>query len=209
MVAITADYRVKSRNNVAAVECVRDAKSAMRWVRENASRLRIDPDRIVAGGGSAGGHIAACTGVIDGLDTEGESTAVSSRPNAMVLYNPVMSWDGLAETLEDEKLGEERLGIEPDKLSPHKNVRPGVPPTIMFFGSDDRLIEGAKAFMADDLKAGNRCELVVYDGQRHSFFNYGRGDNEYFKKTLTAADEFLQSLGYLKGPATVDAFFAK
>lgn len=101
MVAITADYRVASRQNVKAVDCVRDAKSAIRYVRENAARLGVDPQHIAAGGGSAGGHIAACTGTIIGLDEEGENTAISSVPNAMVLFNPVMSWDGL--TTSDEE----------------------------------------------------------------------------------------------------------
>ena len=61
MVAVRADYRVKSRHGVTPKECVEDAKSAMRWVRQNAAQLGVDPDRIVAAGGSAGGHIAACT----------------------------------------------------------------------------------------------------------------------------------------------------
>src|SRR5688572_26427217 len=61
LVAITADYRVASRHGVTAIECVKDAKSAVRWVRKNAGRLGVDPNRIAAGGGSAGGHIAAAS----------------------------------------------------------------------------------------------------------------------------------------------------
>jgi acetyl esterase len=68
MVAMTADYRVSSRHQVKAVSCVTDAKSAVRWARANADRLGIDPNRLAAGGGSAGGHIAACTGVVKGFD---------------------------------------------------------------------------------------------------------------------------------------------
>ncbi len=67
MVAIAADYRVASRNQVKAVECVKDAKSAIRFVRKNAARLGVDPDRIVAAGGSAGGHLAAACGTIAGF----------------------------------------------------------------------------------------------------------------------------------------------
>src|SRR5215472_16300799 len=61
MVAARADYRVKSRHGVTPDACVEDAKSAVRWLRQNAARLGLDPDRVVASGGSAGGHIAACT----------------------------------------------------------------------------------------------------------------------------------------------------
>ena len=46
-------------------------------------------------------------------------------------------------------------------------------------------------------KAGNRCELVGYEGQGHGFFNYGRGDGRYYRETLAAADKFLVSLKYL------------
>ncbi len=56
MVVFSADYRVKSRNKTTPFECVKDGKSAIRWVREHAAELGIDPDRIVAAGGSAGGH---------------------------------------------------------------------------------------------------------------------------------------------------------
>lgn len=79
MIAITADYR--SRQGVQVVECVKDAKAAIAWVRENAQRLGIDPNKIAASGGSAGGHLAACTGTINGFGSD-------ERPNAMILFNP-------------------------------------------------------------------------------------------------------------------------
>jgi hypothetical protein len=87
MLAIAADYRVASRHNVKVVSCVADAKSAVRWVRVHAGTLGVDPEKIVAAGGSAGGHLAACTGTITGLDEQGEDLGVSSRPNAMILFN--------------------------------------------------------------------------------------------------------------------------
>src|ERR1700733_10765315 len=105
---IRADYWVKSRHDVTPDACVEDAKSAVRWLRQNAAMLGIDPDRIVASGGSAGGHIAACT-ACPGLDAEGEDLQVSSRPNALLLFNPVLRFDGVAELMslidKDEKLG--------------------------------------------------------------------------------------------------------
>src|SRR5262249_6559933 len=71
MIAARADYRVKSRHDVTPDACVEDAKSAVRWLRQNTAMLGVDPDRIVASGGSAGGHIAACT-ACTGLDAAGE-----------------------------------------------------------------------------------------------------------------------------------------
>ena len=58
MVAILADYRVFRRHGTTALEAMADARSAVRWVRANASKLGVDPNRIVAAGGSSGGHIA-------------------------------------------------------------------------------------------------------------------------------------------------------
>lgn len=63
----------------------------------------------------------------------------------------------------------------------------------------------AEAFAAAMKKAGNRCELVGYEGQGHGFFNFGRGDDQYFRETLAAADQFLISLGYLTPQKTTPA----
>jgi len=57
MVAAAAEYRVKSRNKTTPRECVKDGKSAVRWLRQHAGELGIDPKRVAAGGGSAGGHV--------------------------------------------------------------------------------------------------------------------------------------------------------
>ena len=79
MVAMCAWYRV----NTTPFDCVEDGKSAVRYIREHAAELGVDPDQIVASGGSAGGHVAACTGVIEGFDLETENLAVCSVPNAI------------------------------------------------------------------------------------------------------------------------------
>jgi len=89
IVSISVDYRVSSRHKTTPKECVKDAKSAMRWVRKHAAKLGVDPDKIIAGGGSAGGHIAAATALVAGFDEEGEDLNVSCQPSALLLYNPV------------------------------------------------------------------------------------------------------------------------
>ncbi|MBI4905450.1 MAG: alpha/beta hydrolase [Acidobacteria bacterium] len=204
MVAITADYRVASRHQAKVVDCMRDAKSAVRWVRTNANRLGIDPNRIAAGGGSAGGHLAAVTGVVDGMDESGENTKISARSNAMVLFNPAVVLANAPEAGVDRgdevaKL-EERFGAKPEVVSPYHHIKKGAPPAIIFHGKADTTVpyKTVEAFSAKMKAAGNRCELVGYEGQAHGFFNYGRGGGEYYEKTVKRMDEFLAGLGYFK-----------
>jgi acetyl esterase/lipase len=197
MVAITADYRVATRQQVKPAACVADAKSCLRCVRKNAERLGIDPQRIVAAGGSAGGHLAAATATLPGLDEAGEDTGVSAIPNALVLFNPALVLAPFGEmTLKgfEAKTSAERFGCEPEAISPIHHVRAPLPPTLILHGRADTTVPfaSAEAFAAEMKKAGNRCELVGYEGQPHGFFNGAR-----YEETLAEADKFLVSLGYL------------
>ncbi len=197
MVAITADYRVATRHGVKPTECVADAKSCMRWVRRNAERLGIDPARIVASGGSAGGHLAAAAATLPGLDAKGEDTSTSAVPNALVLFNPALVLaprPGMDLKGFENKTSAERFGCEPTAISPIDHVQPGLPPTLIQHGRADTTVPfaSAEAFTAEMKKAGNRCDLVGYEGQPHGFFNGAK-----FDETLAEADRFLVSLGYL------------
>ena len=160
---------------------------------------------------SAGGHIAACTAVVPGLEEPGEDTSVSAVPNTAVLFNPALVLAPLGETNSarfPSRVNAERMGVEPRRISPAHHVRAGAPPMIIFHGKADTTVPfvTAEAFTARMKAAGNRCELVGFDGQPHGFFNYGRGDNRFFRETLKQADECLASLGYLAGPPQVDKF---
>ncbi|MEO6753504.1 MAG: alpha/beta hydrolase [Chthoniobacteraceae bacterium] len=191
MIAITADYRVKRRNGVKVVECVKDAKAAIAWVRENAGRLGIDPDKIAASGGSAGGHLAACTGTISGFGSD-------ERPNAMILFNPAATLASIEgfQVPEDADLGINRLGVEPQVLSPAHHIGPHTPPTLILHGKEDTTVPFASvvAFESVMKKAGRPCKLVGYEGLEHRFFNKGEG----YTKSLAEADAFLVDLGWIK-----------
>src|SRR5205823_14553154 len=175
----------------------------IRYVRREAARLGVDPNRIVAGGGSAGGHIAACAGTIQGFDEMGEDLSMSSVPNAMALFNPAVVLapaEGLNRIIEERVASlKERMGVEPKLLSPFHQVKAGGPPTVVFHGKADTTVPYAtvELFTKAMTDAGNKCTLIGYDGQAHGFFNYGRGGNEYYEKTVAALDEFLAGLGYL------------
>ena len=203
MVAVTADYRVASRHGTTADKCVEDGKSAVRWLRAHAKELQVDPDRIGAGGGSAGGHVAAAVALVPDFEDAREDASVSCRPNALVLFNPALvlaEVDGKAPFPQNRmKSLAKRLGTEPRRLSPYHHIRPGSPPTIVFHGEADRVVPvwTARRF-AEAMKAkGNRCELKTYPGQPHGFFNYRNGRNPYYDKTVAEMDRFLQEIGFL------------
>ncbi|MFQ6035072.1 MAG: alpha/beta hydrolase fold domain-containing protein [Sedimentisphaerales bacterium] len=206
MVAISAEYRVKSRHGTTPFECVTDGKSAIRWVRANAARLGVDPNKIVASGGSAGGHVAACTGIIEGLEEENEDHNISSKPNALVLFNPAVDLSfNRAKGVKAKKRFAEVFNRRKE-ISPLHHVKAGAPPCIIFHGTSDKTVpfESVKRFCKVMKEAGNICRVVPFEGKGHGFFNYGRDkDNKSFKETIRAADKFLCSLGYLKGKPTL------
>jgi acetyl esterase len=191
MVAISADYRVESRNRTSPKECVEDGKSAIRWIRKHAGQLGIDPDKILAGGGSAGGHVAAATATTSGFEEDGEDLAVSSRPVALVLFNPVFD-NGPG------GCGHDRVKEYWQAFSPMHNISETTPPTIVFLGTNDKLIpvDTAKEYKRRMENNGSRCDLHLYTGQPHGFFNYK--NREYFTKTVEEMDAFLVSLDFLK-----------
>jgi len=192
MVAFAAEYRVRKTHKTTPFECVQDGKSAIRWVRSHAEELGIDPDRIAASGGSAGGHVAAATATVPGLNEPGEDTSISAVPNALVLFNPVYD-NG------PNGYGYDRVKERYQEISPFHNIRSGIPPAIVFFGTKDKLVpvETAKAFKAKMEAVGSRSELIFFEGEPHGFFNYGRGDGSNYRKTVAAMDKFLTSLGFL------------
>ena len=197
IVAIAADYRVASRHDVKPAQCVADAKSCIRWVRTNAERLGIDPERIVASGGSAGGHLAAATATLPTLDEPGEDSKISSVPNATILFNPALITapiEGI-ELKFPERFTAESAGTEPKAISPIHHVREKLPPTLILHGKADTTVpyKTVEAYTDAAKKLGNRCELIGYEGQPHGFFN-----REKYADTLQAADDFLVSLKYLE-----------
>ena len=186
IIGIQADYRVKTRHGTSPIECVEDAKSAIRYVRAHAKELGIDPNMIIAAGGSAGGHIAACT-MIDGGDAKGEDLKISSKPNAMVLHNPVLG----------EGFGKEFFDVHPE-FSPILHVTKGWPPTIISNGTKDKTtpIEFAEKFTRLMKAAGNTCELISVKDAGHSCD--WPVSNPNFLPTLTRMTAFLKEQKLIK-----------
>jgi acetyl esterase len=193
MVGISIDYRlIKKGSDVTPVDCVKDGRSAVRYVRSHAAELGIDPHKIIVSGGSAGGHVAACTAFCQGIDEAGEDNSISCVPNALVLY-----WPALDVSPEGLPVGHEKFDEHWKELSPLQLVRPGMPPTLVFHGSADRLVplKGSQEFQDAMIKAGNHSELVVEPGAGHGYMVWNL---KLFYEGMQRTDEFLASLGYLK-----------
>lgn len=194
-VVFLPDYRVSTRDNSTLVDSTRDARSALRWVKAHAAEQGVDPARVIAGGGSAGGHLAAAAPVVR-LDNAGEDLAIDPAPAALLLFNPAANLVALGE---GDTSAAARFGVTMDELKsvdPITHVRAGYPPCIVFHGTADRLVPFAsiEAFVAKVKASGGRCDLVPFEGRDHGFFNLNRGEAD-FAETTARADTFLKELG--------------
>ncbi|WP_193316026.1 alpha/beta hydrolase [Flavicella marina] len=189
MIAISVEYRIFNVHKTSPFEAVEDAKSAIRYVRSHAKELHVNPDMIAAGGGSAGGHLAAVCGNIPGLEGKNEDLSISSKPKVLVLFNPV--YDNSKNGYGYGKMQGRYL-----EISPLHNISKGAPPTIVFFGTKDKTTPVSSSLEYEKkMKAvGSRCDLILYEGQPHSFFN----KSPFLEKTVLAMDDFLVSEGFLE-----------
>ena len=193
VVGIRVEYRTIPKGDQGPpLVCCADAKSAMRYVRSHAAELGVDSIRIAAAGGSAGGHLAAFTALVPGLDDPADDVKVSCRPDALLLFNPVFN-NG------PDQWGHARVGDRFREFSPAHNITTAAPPTCVFLGDSDTLIgvPVLREYEAAMQTAGARCDAHVYPGAGHGFFN----KEPYMSQTLAEADKFLTSLGWLTAAA--------
>jgi len=192
-VAISADYRIASAHGTTPFESVADGKSAIRWVRQHAAELGVDPERIIAAGASAGGQVAAATGLVPGLDETGEDLSVSSCPNAMLLWYPVVD-NG------PHGYGPPEIKARYREFSPLHHIRSGAPPTLFLVGTKDKYIPVATAeeFKKRMDEHGAICELKFFPGAPHPIYNYRKPPTPLRDEALKTADDFLKRLGFLQ-----------
>ncbi|GAA4375579.1 hypothetical protein GCM10023186_08440 [Hymenobacter koreensis] len=190
-VACAVEYRTVDRHNTLPFAAVRDARSAMRWLRQHATELGLDTARIVATGNSAGGHLAVATALATGHDEPTDDLRWSPHPNAVVANAGVYdltttgnSWIG--KDLKDK--------AQVRSISPVHLVRPGLPPMLLLHGTQDGNVPvaTAEAFRQAAAGAGNRIELVTLPGAGHFIWF----DPRFGKQVAERRNAFLQGLGY-------------
>jgi len=196
MVAISAQYRLRDKDKGYTQQtCLKDAKSAMRYVYENAAQFAIDPNRIAAAGGSAGGHLAAALATSTLINNESDDATISTVPKALVLFNPILGM-----TL--NKFIDESIAMD---FSPFHGAHAGIPPTLAMWGDEDKFMKVSQIEeyqqKLEDL--GVSIEVEIYPGQKHSFFD---NSQEWVVITLTRVDQFLESVGLLEGAPTAESW---
>lgn len=179
-VAATVSYRLSPRNQFPAP--VHDVKAAVRWLRANAARFGIDPDRIGVTGGSAGGHLALFLGLTGGvpeLEGTGPHLEQSSRVSCVVnYYGPTDFTKSYGKSVDAADVLPLFLGgdLEHSRLahiqaSPLNWVTPNAAPVLSIHGTIDRYVEHAQSvWLTDRLRAaGVEAELETLEGADHGF----------------------------------------
>jgi acetyl esterase/lipase len=193
LVCVRADFRLLIRDKVWPDKCVEDAISAVRWVRSHAAQLGIDPNRIVVAGGSSGGHLAACTFFAEGISDPDDDKSVSHKPNAMILYNPLLNLVAEARTTEGSPFFAGLDDAMLKRISPSLHVCKDTPPTLIIDGTADYLNPQIREFVERSQSLGAPVEACYTEGQPHGFSN----KSPWLEKTTEEADEFLCRIGYL------------
>lgn len=191
LVAATVQYRMLRKDEVPGEGetrkgvCVTDAKSAIRWFKAHADELGIDPARVVAGGGSAGGHLAVLATTTPDLDDPSDPPGIDTRVVAYLLFNPAFR----------------AADAENPSVDALRHVTRDFAPAIVFFGTEDRAWLPGWIAVHERLQAhGNTTtEQWFAPGAKHGFFNHAPWQDV----TLAAADRFLVARGLLSGECTL------
>ena len=211
-VAFSVNYRLTEPLGPTVYDCLADCKSAIRYIRTNADRLGIDPQKIAVLGDSAGGHLAACLGTNMGIDNPGDDLTVSPVADVVIMYNPVadmtvppatdMAIPGIAEETTDNVLQYGATTRErAERISPIHNVVPNQSPSLLMHGEEDSNvpIDQAYRYFKAMKNADNDITFYPLEGVHHAFVLPGYGTEETVVNALQKADEFLVSKGLLKG----------
>jgi len=202
-ITFSFQYRLSIREDgsvphpgITPVECVKDARSALRWIRANAAGFNIDPDQIIAAGQSAGGQLALSTALVHSVNEESDNLEISPVPNAILLFSSNVN---TMEAWADRLMGDRREEIW--SISPHHQLEAGLPPTLEFHGDNDCIVPLwiVQYFKSKADELGADFELVVLEGRSHYLDEGNQQYATYFdEEILMRADRFLREQGFIR-----------
>lgn len=181
--------------DITPVESVKDARSALRWVKDHAAKWNIDAEKVIAAGQSAGGQLALSTALLGHINESTDNLNTDPTPCALLLYasnvNTLEAWV-------DRLLGERREEIW--SISPYHHLKPDMPPAIEFHGTADPMVNFwiVEYFKEKTLSLGNHFEQIPFEGKGHYL---AEGDSTYAtyfdEQVMERTDRFLEDLGLL------------
>lgn len=192
-VAVAAETRVSSRHGTGPLEAIEDARELVRWLRNNADTLNIDPEKITIGGAAGGAYLALLAAMPKEKDLP-PVDGVDCRPQALVLFSALVNTT--PKTSFSDKFPDPKTA---KKLSPTSLVRGKLPPMLIFHGKSDRItpFDDVEKFRRKLRWRRNSCELLDFERADHSFFNFNVS-HQNFEMTVGAADRFLVERGLLE-----------
>lgn len=191
-VAVAVEYRVADRYETTSFEAVKDARTAIRWLRMNAEVYNIDSNQIVATGNSAGGHLVLATALANEVNENTDHLNFSASPNLLMVnagvYNLYAdgSTDWISKKLKDKTLAK--------KISPQQLLRKGLPPMLIIHGTNDQSVDyaTAKTFAEEMKQLGNQFEFETLEGATHYIWY----DRRFSAKVANLRKAFLRKHGY-------------
>lgn len=195
LLAISAEYRVRTRHGTLPTASVSDAMYALAWARDHAAELGVDPARIVAGGASAGAYLALSAATLTRPPERGGGSIVPAPLAAIVLLSTVVDVgpDGFGGEAAREALA---------PYAPMKHLRAGLPPAFLLHATDDDVVSVDRAFALARRwrRAGNECFARRYHGGGHSFHRPNPADDSNFQKVMKTLLRFIEDQGLLNPP---------
>jgi acetyl esterase len=194
IVCATAEYQMLKMSRTQANQlpagethksvCVIDAKSAIRWFRQHAREFGMDPDRIITGGTSAGGHISALATMNPGLNDPADAKDIDPSVVAYLWINPAFA----------------PADSRTPEIDLMKHLKADQPPTIVFFGENDGWKRGWDIAHAKWKSLGTKSiDLRIAPGQNHGFCS----KDPWETVMLVETDRFLVKHGLLTGEPTL------
>ncbi len=177
---------------------LQDVQQAIKYVRENASKYGIHPNKIGIMGFSAGGHLASTASTHFGTPVIENKNGTSVRPDFSILIYPVITFGefthkGSRKNLIGDNASQDLI----DLYSNEKQVTPQTPVTFIVHANDDKTvpIENALDYIKALNKAGVKNEAHIYPTGGHGFGLNNKTVKDYWFDRLA---NWLDSQGILK-----------
>ena len=189
-VVAVVEYRIKGRHNAYPFESVKDAKSAMRWIRENADKYNVDSNKIIATGDSAGGHLSLAITLVENWNENTDNLQINAMPNVIIVNAGVYDLTTRANRWITEKMENNDIVKE---ISPNHLLKKSPVKMLLIHGDKDRNCPYETAtYFYNQMKAlGNDIELYTVKEAEH-FIWYGKHSEEVSKIT----SEYIRSLNF-------------